>query len=128
MPQSSTKPQHIVEARTAAPPCAGPSGRSPSASPGAYHQAPLGMPLAAAAGAGPASCQATVVAPRPGVVAGFPRFVKANHLHRNSRRYLQEDTLTIRCVCGDEGQRQRTSCLASCCAHLGARLAALLPC
>lgn len=101
IPQSSTKPQHIVEARTAAPPCAGASSRGPSASPGAYHQAPLGTPLVVAAAAGPGSCQATVVAPQPGVVAGFPRFVKANHLHRNSRRYLQEDTLTIRSVSGD---------------------------
>ncbi|PNH12211.1 BTB/POZ and MATH domain-containing protein 6 [Tetrabaena socialis] len=31
-----------------------------------------------------------------GVLAGFPKFIKANFLHRNARRFLQDDILTIR--------------------------------
>ncbi|KAG2430351.1 hypothetical protein HYH02_013715 [Chlamydomonas schloesseri] len=44
----------------------------------------------------PPPAPATLQAPAPGVVAGFPRFVKSNFLHRNSRRFLHDDTLTIR--------------------------------
>lgn len=66
--QSTLKPVHITESRTAATP--------------------------------PPPAPATLQAPAPGVVAGFPRFVKSNFLYRNSRRFLHDDTLTIRCVHG----------------------------
>ncbi|GIM04778.1 hypothetical protein Vretimale_9265 [Volvox reticuliferus] len=39
---------------------------------------------------------AAIVAPQMGVVAGFPKFIKANFLHRHPRRFLPNDTLTIR--------------------------------
>ncbi|GLI60787.1 hypothetical protein VaNZ11_003020 [Volvox africanus] len=40
--------------------------------------------------------RAAIVAPQIGVVAGFPKFIKANSLHRRARRFLPSDTLTIR--------------------------------
>ncbi|GFR51193.1 hypothetical protein Agub_g13540, partial [Astrephomene gubernaculifera] len=39
---------------------------------------------------------AAIMAPQPGIVAGFPKFIKANFLHRNARRFLPDDTLTVR--------------------------------
>ncbi|EFJ45165.1 hypothetical protein VOLCADRAFT_94597 [Volvox carteri f. nagariensis] len=39
---------------------------------------------------------AAILAPQPGVVAGFPKCIKTNFLHRNARRFLPDDTLTIR--------------------------------
>ncbi|GLC42425.1 hypothetical protein PLESTF_000811200 [Pleodorina starrii] len=39
---------------------------------------------------------AAVQAPHAGVVAGFPKFIKANFLHRNGHRFLPDDVLTIR--------------------------------
>ncbi|KAG2444257.1 hypothetical protein HXX76_001014 [Chlamydomonas incerta] len=57
---------------------------------------PVHVTEARTAATPPPTAPATLQAPAPGVVAGFPRFVKSNFLHRNSRRFLHDDTLTVR--------------------------------
>ncbi|KAG2486294.1 hypothetical protein HYH03_014999 [Edaphochlamys debaryana] len=59
---------------------------------------PAHVTEARTAAAPPPPDAAAVLAPCPGVVAGFPKFIKANFLHRNARRFLADDTLVVRCT------------------------------